>query len=197
MVMTLSTTPSSTATSPGWPPTELDAQLDVEVLRGDRLEEAQHLVAAEDGAQRGLAHSPTVGDEQDVGREHVDQRLEVTGVGGDPEPLEHRRVLGAVDPLPRAPGGHVLAGPVGDLAHGRGGAVDALGDLVVGHVEHLAQHEHRALDRREGLQHEEHRGRDAVGELDVVRDVRDGEQRLGQPRADVGLALRATACGTG
>ena len=151
----------------------------------------------EDGSQRGLAHSPTVGDEQDVGGEHVDERLEVTGVGGDAEPLEDGRVLDAVDPLARAAGGHVLAGPVGDLAHGGRGSVDAVGDLVVGHVEHLAQHEDGPLHRGQGLQHEEHGRRDAVGELDVVGDVGDGDDRLGQPRPDVGLALTAERCGTG
>ena len=40
----------------------------------------------------------------------------------------------------------------------------------------------------ERLEHGEHRDRDALGELDVVGDVGAGEQRLGQPLADVVLA---------
>ena len=174
--MTLSTTPSRMATRPGRPPTIATRSSTSTSGGRDRLEEAKHLVATEDRAQRGLAHAAAVGDEQDVGREHVDERLEVAGVRPRPGTARARGVLGAVDALARAPGGHVLAGPVGDLAHRCRGAVDALGDLGVGHVEHLAQHEHRPLDRGEGLQHQEHRGRHAVGELDVVGDVGDGER---------------------
>ena len=68
---------------------------------------------------------------------------------------------------------------------------DGFGDLVVAEVEHLAQHEDRPLGRREGLEHQQHRHRDAVGQLDVLGHVRRGEQRLGQPRADVGLLAAA------
>ena len=52
---------------PGLPADPLDAEVDVDVLRGDCGEEAQHLVAAEDRAQRRLAHPAAVGDEHDVG----------------------------------------------------------------------------------------------------------------------------------
>ncbi len=40
----------------------------------------------------------------------------------------------------------------------------------------------------EGLQHGQHRDRDALGELDVLGHVGAGQQRLGQPLADVLLA---------
>jgi hypothetical protein len=88
----------------------------------------------------------------------------------------------------RAASGDVVASPVGDLADGGRGLADGLGDLVVGRVEHLAQHEHGALRRTERLEHGEHRDRDALGELDVGGDVRARQQRLRQPFADVLLA---------
>jgi hypothetical protein len=75
---------------------------------------------------------------------------------------------------------------------GRGRAlVDGFGDLVVLQIEHLAQHEHRPLGRRERLQHQQHRHRDAVGQLDVLGHIGRGQQRLGQPGADVGLFAAA------
>ena len=68
-----------------------------------------------------------------------------------------------------------------------GALVDRRRDLVVADVEGLAQHEDGALGRRERLEDEHHRHRHALGELDVLGHVRRGEQRLGQPGADVRL----------
>jgi hypothetical protein len=76
---------------------------------------------------------------------------------------------------------------VGDLTNSGRVLVHHSRDLVVLEFEHLAQHEHRPLRRRERLEHQQHRHRDVVGELDVVGYVRDGEQGLGQPRPNVGL----------
>ena len=64
-----------------------------------------------------------------------------------------------------------------------------LGDLVVGCLEHLVQHEHGPLGRTEGLQYREHRDRDVLGELGVLGHIGTGEQRLGQPFPDVVLPL--------
>ena len=55
--------------------------------------------------------------------------------------------------------------PVGDPADRRPALVDGRRDLVVPQIEHLAQHEHRPLSRRERLQHQQHRHRDALGQL--------------------------------
>jgi hypothetical protein len=63
-----------------------------------------------------------------------------------------------------------------------------LGDLLKRQIEYLPQHEHRPLSRRQRLQNGQHRQRDALGELNVLGDVRGGQQRLGQPFADVLLA---------
>ena len=81
--------------------------------------------------------------------------------------------------------------PVRDLADRGRALADGLGDLVVAHGEHLAQHEHRPLGGREGLQHQQHGHRDAVGQLDVLGHVGRGEQRLGQPGPDIGLLAAA------
>ena len=81
--------------------------------------------------------------------------------------------------------------PVRDLADRGRALADGFGDLVVGQVEHLAEHEHRPLGRREGLQDQQHRHRDAVGQLDVLGHVGRGQQRLGQPGADVRLFAAA------
>jgi hypothetical protein len=64
-------------------------------------------------------------------------------------------------------------------------------DLVVRDLEDLAQHKHRALGRRERLQHSEHRDRHPLGQLDVLGYVRTGEQGLGQPLADILLTPAA------
>jgi hypothetical protein len=66
--------------------------------------------------------------------------------------------------------------------------VDRCSDVGVGQVEDLAQDEDRPFGGREGLQHGQHRDRDALGELDVLGHVGTGEQRLGQPLPDVLLA---------
>ena len=57
----------------------------------------------------------------------------------------------------------------------------------VAEVEHVAEQEHRALGRRQRLQHEQHRRRQAVRQLEVLGDVGRGQQGLGQPRSDVVL----------
>ena len=62
------------------------------------------------------------------------------------------------------------------------GSVDDPGDLVVAVVEHLAEQEHGALDRRQALQQDEERRRERVGRLRVRRRIRRrvvGQERLG------------------
>jgi hypothetical protein len=67
-------------------------------------------------------------------------------------------------------------------------AAEDLGDQLVRQLERFAQHEHGPLGRGHPL-HQVHRGvRDAVAQLGRVhRPERSGRDRLGQPRADVGL----------
>ncbi len=82
----------------------------------------------------------------------------------------------------------MLTDAVRHLADRGGGLVQCRRDLVVRQVEDLAEHEHRALGRAERLEHGEQRHRDALGELEILGDVRRGQQRLGEPLADVVLA---------
>jgi hypothetical protein len=81
----------------------------------------------------------------------------------------------------------VLAGTVGNLADRRGALLDRGRDLFVAGIERLAQHEDDALDRRQRLEDEHERHRHTLGELDILSHVRRGEQRLGQPGADIRL----------
>ena len=85
------------------------------------------------------------------------------------------------------------AGAHDELTHARLVALEHLRDPRVVVVEDLAQHEGRALQRREALQRDQQRLRDRVRELGpLVRpQLRVDDQRLGQPRADVGLAPHA------
>ena len=87
----------------------------------------------------------------------------------------------------------VLAGPHGDLAAVLLGLADDPRDLVEAVVEHLAQQEDRAFDRREALQEHQEPHRERVGGLGVEGDVvlLLGQDRLGEPRADVALAPHA------
>ncbi len=117
----------------------------------------------------------------------VEQALQVPGFDGSLEGQQCRAVLGLGHGGTRPPRGDVVAGPVRDLPDRDRVPVDGLGDLVVVEAEHLPQHEHRALGGCQRLHHQQHRHRDGLGQLDVLGDVRRGQQRLGQPGADVGL----------
>ena len=96
-------------------------------------------------------------------------------------------LLGRAPPAPAGVSRHGRE-PGGRSAGRRRGLADGLRDLVVGRVERPAEHEHGALGRTEGLERGEHRDRHALGELDVVSDVRTRQQRFRQPFADVLLA---------
>ena len=84
-----------------------------------------------------------IGGQDDVGREHVEEALQIAEPDGGKEPIEGHLLLGRADRHTRVPGRHVIAGPVGDLADGCGRLAHRLGDLLVGRIEHFAQHETR------------------------------------------------------
>jgi hypothetical protein len=159
--------------------------------RGDPAEQLGHGRGADDRSQRGLGDPAAVGQQDDVRREDVEQALQVAGVDRPLERIEHVPGLGRGRAPARLARGDVRPRPVGDLADGGGTLADGLGDLVVIQVEDLAQHEHRPLGRVKRLQHEQHRHRDAVGQFDVGGHVGRGQQRFGQPGADVGLLAAA------
>ncbi len=72
---------------------------------------------------------------------------------------------------------------------------DDLRDLCVVVLEDLTEQEHRSLHRLQALEEYQERHRQRVGHLRLLRHVvlRSGHERLGEPRADVGLTpgLRA------
>jgi hypothetical protein len=73
----------------------------------------------------------------------------------------------------------MIAGAAGELADRFLLAIEYLRDLGIRHPKRLAQHENRTLERRECLQHHEHRHRDRLGERNVLGDVRSCEHGLG------------------
>jgi hypothetical protein len=83
----------------------------------------------------------------------------------------------------------MFSSPMSGLAHGRLRTVDGLGDFGVAEVEHLLEHEHRALERAERLQHDEHRHRHRFGRGDVVGGVGGGQDGLRKPRPHIGFPL--------
>lgn len=150
-------------------------------------QQPSHLVGPHDGPQDGLSDSPAVTQQDDVGGEDVEQTLHVTRLDRPAERVEGPSGLVRGDRPPGPARRDVGACPVGDLADGVPAPADGLGDLLVVEAEHLAEHEHRPLVRCERLHDQHHRHRDALRELDVLGHVGRGEQRLGQPGADVGL----------
>lgn len=147
------------------------------------------LVCPDDRATSRAPHeSAAVRDRHDVGCEHVHEPLQVSGVDRRDEPCDDRLLLRALHGHPRTPRRDVRLRPVSDLPDGIRCLVDGRRDLVIGDVEHLAQHEHRPLGVPERLEHGQHGDRHALGELDVVGDIRARQQRLRQPLAHVCLA---------
>jgi len=65
------------------------------------------------------------------------------------------------------------------------------GDLGIREGERLAEHEHRAFQRRQRSEHDQQRNRHRLRKLHAVRRVRAGQERRWQPRPDVPLALHA------
>ena len=189
---TVSISPSSRTISAG-PPLTCAGSSDAApaILPSPAASKRATLSAPTTGRSDGLLDSAAVAQEDDVRREDVEQALQVAGLDRPPERLERVSGLGRGNDPARPARGDVGPRPVGDLADRGRALVDGFGDLVVLQVEHLAQHEHRPLGRRERLQHQQHRHRDAVGQLDVLGHVGRGQQRLGQPGPDVGLLAAA------
>ena len=84
----------------------------------------------------------------------------------------------------------VVAGAGGELTHVLLALADDRRDLRIPVVEHVAQEQRGALLGREALQQDEHRQRQRVGHLGVAGRIVEavGQDRLGQPLADVALA---------
>ncbi|MDQ0841318.1 hypothetical protein QFZ68_000998 [Streptomyces sp. V1I6] len=162
-------------------------------LLRDRDEEASDLVGALHDAKGRLGLAAAVADQPYVRGEDGEQSLQIAARGGGQEPLREVTAFGRIHVVPVLALLHVLARTPGELAYGRLRLLQRGGDLGVGEAERLAEHEHRALQRREGLEDHEHGERHGFGEHRPFRRVGDrgaevGDDGLGQPRPDVRLA---------
>jgi len=129
-----------------------------------------------------------------IRRQHAEKRVHVAARGGLEEPAGEflafgppRRGRRAVAHRPF--GGDALPGAGEDLPAVHLGLAGDPGHVRVAVAEHLAQHEHRPLHRREGLEQHEERHGQRVGQLGVLGRPRLGghDHRLGQPVPHVGL----------
>ena len=159
----------------------------------DAGDEPGHLGGPVHGLARGhhLAAAVAVG--RRVGGQHRDQRVGVALGGGAQEALGQLGALGAVGVEARAAVLDVALGPHQQLAAVVRRALHHPRDLLVLVAEHLAQQEHRALDRAQLLQQHQERLRQRVRGLGALvgAGLGVGQQRLGQPGADVGLTAHA------
>jgi hypothetical protein len=133
-----------------------------------------------------------------VGREHAEQRVHVAARGGLEEPAGEFLALrppgrGRRGGARLPPRGDALAGAGEDLPAVHLGLADDPRHVRVAVPEHLAQHEHRPLHRREGLEQHEERHGQRVGQLGVLGRPRSAQSagghhdRLGQPVPHVHL----------
>ena len=136
----------------------------------------------------GAAAAVVVGD--DIGGEHLLELVEPSLAGRPQQALQELRVPALVGLAAPPSVAQVGLGPVQELPGIALGHVQDLGDLGVGDVEGLAQDEHGALGRRELLHQPQRRQREGVALDQAVQGIERvvGDDRLGQPRAGVGLA---------
>ena len=133
--------------------------------------------------------SAAVGDGDHVGREHVHQPLQVARVERREEPLDDLLAARRGRPCTRGRRAAtcsfarwaICRTAAGDLS--TASAISSYGTSNTSRSTNTA----RSVGA-ERLEHGQHRDRDALGELDVVGDIRTREQRLGQPLAHVVLA---------
>jgi hypothetical protein len=122
-----------------------------------------------------------------IGGEQPFERGEISSLGGVDERVEESLGWAALTCLRRSParwrrraGGELPGVCLADREH--------FGDLPVGVVERFAEHVGGSFDGRPVLEEHEHRAVERFGALRAVREVGLDVDRLGEPRADVGLA---------
>ena len=120
---------------------------------------------------RAAGASPPPSDVQTTGVEHGHEALEVALADRLRERSHGAIVLVARGREARALALDVAAGARGELPHRLGRAADHLGDVAERHVEHVVQHERRALRGRELLEHGQQRVADRLVERHAVRRI--------------------------
>ena len=115
-------------------------------------------------AHRQPAAGGHVDAQDDVGVEHLQERLEVACAGGRQEGVDDLALTAEVGVGPRRRAAHAPPGAARQLPRGLGCAVDDRRDLVEGNGEHVVQHEGEPLGRRQRLEDDQEREADGVGE---------------------------------
>ena len=113
----------------------------------------------------GWSPAAIVGAENDIGIEKRNKALELTATGCAEEGVDHlplpskiriwSRQLRPLDSAPR---------PARELSCCLGRSPDHRSDLGEGHLEHVVEHEREPLGRREGIEHDQEREADRVGQ---------------------------------
>ena len=143
--------------------------------------------------RHGGRFAAAIGMKDNIIGEQGEQLAHVSRAGRAAEPLEQVVVLLRRCLESRTNRADMLAGPPQNLPAVGLAEPERPGNVGVVVLEDLSQQEHRALDRRESLEHHQERHRQRfVGPQDAKRiAARIGRQRLGQPFANVLLPLRA------
>ena len=130
---------------------------------------------------------PAVADQDDVGRQGREQRIEVAAADRGEEPLGHLALRPPVGVEPRLPRVHVLARTVRHLPDGGLRAAEDSRDLRRRQAEGLAEDEHRPLGRRQRLEDDEQGQRHLLAELGrVLRCRRRRAAATGEPPVSSG-----------
>jgi hypothetical protein len=134
--------------------------------------------------------APAVAVEDHLRRQQRQQFVDIAALRHREEPLrelprpargQRRRIRARLPDVPPGPGE--------DLPAVRLGLRRDPADLVVSVPEHLTEQEHRPFHRRQALQQHQERHRQRIGQFRVFRRlIRHHDNRLGEPRAHVGLA---------
>ena len=131
---------------------------------------AGHLLRATEEQRGGWAPRAAVGAQHDIRMQHRDERVEVAVARRREERVDDLALAGRVAVgrrrLPHAP-----ACAAGELARrGRRAGHDQR-DLVERHREHVVQDERQPLGRRQGVEHDEQREPDRIGEYGLVLGI--------------------------
>ena len=114
---------------------------------------------------------PSVSAEHDVGVEQPDEPLEVAEPGGGEEGVDHLALAGPIGIGSTHASLHPSTGAAGELAGRLRRTVDDGSDLVERHGEQVVQHERQPFGRCQGLEHDEQREADGVGQQGLVLGV--------------------------
>ena len=181
-----------------------DAEDALQRLQRPELGESEHARAADVGRtvdrQRQRARFPAaVGVHHDIVGEQREQAVHVAASRGSIETLEQLGVEPAGRAEARTVSAHVLPRAPQQLTTVRFADAEHPGDFRVRVIENFREEKHGALDWTQALEQKEHRHRHRFIHFGDPRHVasRLGDDRLGQPLADVRLPLHASGLADG